>query len=144
MADPGWIEASVIGIRRCPIGFTGALQSGYSVWNGYVNSTGYRSNMFDVPDKSWAMTSIGAEDQWYLGDYVGRLLTDIIPTTGTAGTVGHGGVLAYSKDHGYVDSVGNLVVHVIAPSQRFQSVREVRRELVGHAGTSALRPPHGA
>jgi hypothetical protein len=114
VADPGWIEASIIGIRRCPIGFTGVLESGHWHWNGNVNSTGYRSNMFNMPDSSWATTSIGAEDQWYLGDYVGRLLTDIIPTTGTGGGAGHGGVLAYSKDHGYVDSVGNLVVHVMA------------------------------
>ena len=109
IVDNGWVEVAVIGIRPCPPNFGGCLESRFWSSDSVFNATGYRSNSLGVPDATWAMTSVGAVDEWWRGDFVGRMLTDIIPTAGS----GHGGVLAFSKDHSYTDSQGNLAVFMM-------------------------------
>jgi hypothetical protein len=108
VSDPGWVDTVAIGMHRCPSFFNGCIEGGSWNWNMFGNWSGYKCNSMSMdPNSSWVMTSVGAADDW---SGAGRLLTDIIPTTGANGT---GGVLAYSKDHGIVDTSGNLHVHMV-------------------------------
>jgi len=83
-----------IGVRRCPVGFSGCLTNGVFTVPGGTVSTGYAQSFVAVPTTQpwWATTSIGGEAT---GSPVSRFLTDMIPSTGN----GQGANTVWSKDH---------------------------------------------
>lgn len=106
VSDPSFVEASVIGIRRCPATWGRCFVTGIFPGAQAAVGNGYHS-MTRTIGPPFATTSVGGRSEY---DGPGRLITDLFPVMSP-----NGGSTVASKDHWFADT-GSLQARVVGVS----------------------------